>query len=367
MALLIYCKSCKRLFPLSRGKCYCGKIPQQRIYYLEWWQEGKRKRKRLGDIGIYAARDAERKVALAKNTNRQTMVKVGGKSVSLSDAIDEFLRRKQTQGLTELSLQSNYTKAKIIQENLGIAELSELTREVIDRFIAKLSETRKPWTVSLIVSRLKAIVSPYVDMEIFSGIKFATPPNRTDYYSESEARRLLKWLAEHDQITYEQTYLMLLTGLRKSNVFGLKWDMISMRDRSITVIAKGRRKHVVYFDKHFAELLSQKGDREGYIWPSIRNKDAPYNRQTFSLALESAMKQAGVRRLRVHDLRHSAATLLLKKTGNLALVQKLLGHSSITQTTRYAHVMDSQLRETPNILSEIITKDTDSKTDSETS
>ena len=49
--------------------------------------------------------------------------------------------------------------------------------------------------------------------------------------------------------------------------------------------------------------------------------------------------------LRFHDLRHDFATKLLRESGNLRLVQKALGHRNIATTTRYAHVLDSDVAE----------------------
>ena len=56
-------------------------------------------------------------------------------------------------------------------------------------------------------------------------------------------------------------------------------------------------------------------------------------------------KRSGVVGFRFHDYRHDVATKLLRETGNLRLVQKALGHSSIKTTTRYAHVLDSEVAE----------------------
>jgi integrase len=56
-------------------------------------------------------------------------------------------------------------------------------------------------------------------------------------------------------------------------------------------------------------------------------------------------KRSGVIGFRFHDYRHDFATKLLRETGNLHLVQKALGHASIKTTTRYAHVLDSEVAE----------------------
>lgn len=55
------------------------------------------------------------------------------------------------------------------------------------------------------------------------------------------------------------------------------------------------------------------------------------------------LSKAGVIDYRFHDNRHTAVTRLLRATGNLRLVQRLLGHSNIETTTKYAHVTDGDL------------------------
>ena len=61
--------------------------------------------------------------------------------------------------------------------------------------------------------------------------------------------------------------------------------------------------------------------------------------------MASAVQAGWVIGLRFHDLRHDLATKLLRETGNLKLVQKALNHRNIKTTTRYAHVLDSEVAE----------------------
>ena len=61
--------------------------------------------------------------------------------------------------------------------------------------------------------------------------------------------------------------------------------------------------------------------------------------------LGTGRKLAGVTGFRFHDYRHDFASKLLRTTGNLRLVQKALNHRDIKTTTRYAHVLDSDVAE----------------------
>jgi integrase len=62
-------------------------------------------------------------------------------------------------------------------------------------------------------------------------------------------------------------------------------------------------------------------------------------------AFREALHDAEIEAFRFHDLRHTSATRLLRKTQNIKLVSKLLGHSSIETTTKHAHVLMDDMRD----------------------
>ncbi|MFF4194106.1 tyrosine-type recombinase/integrase [Nonomuraea sp. NPDC001831] len=57
------------------------------------------------------------------------------------------------------------------------------------------------------------------------------------------------------------------------------------------------------------------------------------------------LKQAGVWDVRVHDARHTAATLLIEQGVHIRVVQKILGHTRVTTTERYTHVATLQMKD----------------------
>ena len=64
-----------------------------------------------------------------------------------------------------------------------------------------------------------------------------------------------------------------------------------------------------------------------------------------SAVTTAALKAAGIKDFRFHDLRHTAATRALRESGNLKVVQQLLGHADIATTARYAHAMTDDVRD----------------------
>jgi integrase len=61
----------------------------------------------------------------------------------------------------------------------------------------------------------------------------------------------------------------------------------------------------------------------------------------FKTAWRAAFEKSGIPYLNFHALRHTTATWLLRQTGNLRLVQQVLGHTNITTTTKYAHLVNT--------------------------
>jgi site-specific recombinase XerD len=71
-------------------------------------------------------------------------------------------------------------------------------------------------------------------------------------------------------------------------------------------------------------------------------------------AWKNILRQAGVRDARVHDARHTAATLLIEQGVHIRVVQELLGHTRVTTTERYTHVATLQMKDASERMSEAL-------------
>ena len=142
------------------------------------------------------------------------------------------------------------------------------------------------------------------------------------------------------------------SGLRLNECL-LKWSEVE--SKQIVKLGKGGRRVTVPITSEIADILRPlRGYHSEFVFTYVcergehgRSKGQRYpityaGVQTFWRRLR---KHSGVIGLRFHDLRHDFATKLLRETGNLRLVQKALGHASIKTTTRYAHVLDSEIAE----------------------
>ena len=167
---------------------------------------------------------------------------------------------------------------------------------------------------------------------------------RERYLSEDEARRLLEVLKEEkDQQTAHVIRLLLFTGARKSEILAARWESVDLVRRILTVpLSKsGKARHIPLSDAAL-QVLADLPRRSEWLFPSPRT--AGHITSVFTV-WDRVRTEAGLKDVRLHDLRHSFASFLVNDGCTLYEVQKILGHHDPKVTTRYAHLaQDSLLR-----------------------
>ena len=83
------------------------------------------------------------------------------------------------------------------------------------------------------------------------------------------------------------------------------------------------------------------------IFPSKKNSSVAFD---FRAPFEAAVKRAGIEDFRWHDLRHSAASYLIRAGINLRIVGEILGHKNISMTMRYSHLAPDHLTDAVEIM-----------------
>jgi integrase len=189
--------------------------------------------------------------------------------------------------------------------------------------------------------------------------------------AESEQMRLLLWVA-------------VVTGLRQGELLGLKWSDLDWMSRRIQIqrqvqrrkgdglvfcepkSASGRRVIVLgkstidkmreYKNNQLKEriLLGEKWQDNDLIFPSPIG--TPLDPSNVLKAYKDCLKRADLPNLRFHDLRHSAATLMLQQGVNPKIVSERLGHSDISLTLNtYSHVLPPMQEEAAEKMDDLLT------------
>ncbi|MST33970.1 tyrosine-type recombinase/integrase [Acidimicrobiaceae bacterium USS-CC1] len=214
----------------------------------------------------------------------------------------------------------------------------------------------------------------------FKRPKAKATSDATGAWDAAEARQFLASI--DDDRLRAAWWLLLGRGLRRGELAGLRWSAVDLEagvlrvvETRVVVQAKavsslpktdGSRRSVPLDDRLVAELRAHRARqaeerlRPGAAWQDtgfvfVDELGAPYRPETFSRTFTRLATAAGLRPIRLHDLRYTAATLMLASGENVKVVAEILGHSSpvVTQTI-YQHVLPGQGRAAGERLSALL-------------
>jgi len=182
------------------------------------------------------------------------------------------------------------------------------------------------------------------------GVRHNPEEPRSRYLRLDELVRLAAALDQHaEQTSADAIRLMLLTGARRGEVLGATWSMFNLEHGiwiKPSAHTKQRREHRVPISVAAIDLLRRLlATATGpYLFPGRNGGHLTDIKKTWQ-AVRSA---AALPEVRLHDLRHTYASLLASAGQSLPIIGALLGHTQPQTTARYAHLMDDPLRSAAN-------------------
>jgi integrase len=145
------------------------------------------------------------------------------------------------------------------------------------------------------------------------------------------------------------------SGLRRKECLLLRWSEVNWAGGQIVKLGKGGRRIATPLTPTIRAILEPlQGHHPEFVFTyvaqhtkkgNVRGRRYPLTLGGLKSAWQQIRKRAGVTGFRFHDFRHDFATKILRRTGNLKLVQKALNHADIKTTTRYAHVLNDEIAE----------------------
>lgn len=266
-----------------------------------------------------------------------------------------------------------------ILPELGHLKLQKLSPQIVQAFYRrKEKEGLAPKTVNSIHGVLHKALDTAVRWNMLARnvCDVVSPPRIVKHeiqpLSMEQAQHLLE-VARGDRLEMP-LLLALVTGLRRGELLGLKWADIDFTQgalqvkRSLDYVAhhgyvesepktkSGRRRIVLpkfvveALKQHRIQQLEQRlkvgeaWQESDYVFTGLTG--GPFNPRYLLILFDQLLENAGLPHMRFHDLRHSAATLLLSMGVNPKIVQEILGHSNISMTMDvYSHVLPSMQKE----------------------
>jgi integrase len=357
----------------------------------------------IGKLGRYTAKTARDEAArlmaeLANGKNPQTDKKNERqqRDRERTNSLKGFIEHKYGPWCIAQHKRGNET-LKLLDRNFSYLyskNLSDITKWDIDKWrTEKLNSGLAATTVNRITSTLKGVFSRAVEWEAIPANPLAKiKPKKVDtkarirYLSPDEESRLLTALddRENEQITKRESgnswrktrnrqlkdpikktsftdhlkpivLLALHTGLRRGELFNLKWSDVMLEDSNPHFTVEGTTakssttRHLPLneiAEKTIRQWQSQ-SNNSGLVFPSPRTGK---RMETIKSSWSSLMKRAEIKNFRLHDLRHTFASKLVMRGVSLYTVKELLGHSSIEMTQRYAHLAPENKIRAVNLL-----------------
>lgn len=244
-----------------------------------------------------------------------------------------------------------------IDPNFGNCDFGDLSKIMIyDWRNSLVIRGYKPAMINKIQVMFGSLIDLASDLEVcdqnlkhqlgFKSLK--TAKYRETFLSRDDFKRL-KYSCAKSSNPYllDIVLLLTLTGARKREILDATWSNLNMENSTLLVpMSKNGQSRIIYLNDTSLSIFRSLRIKSGlpcneYIFPNpITGK--PYQCIFYSWNL--ARRQAMLKELRIHDLRHSFASALVNQGVPIYDIQHLLGHSSIKTTQRYAHLETKRLK-----------------------
>lgn len=341
-----------------------------KTFLVQYRTGGRTRRVKIGHFGVVTA-DEARKTALellgavAKGRNPAQEVGEHRAAPTVASVCDRFMHEHaalRCKPSTQKSYQ--WVINKIIKPEIGPFKIVDVARSDIARLHHKLKDT--PYNAN----RVLQVLSKMFNLTEVWGLRAdgSNPcrhvqkykeKKRERYLSVEELRRLGQTLDAVLEDGTESIYvvaafrLLILTGCRLGEIKTLKWSYIKESHIELPDSKTGPRRIPL---PPAARAILNKIPRDltnDYVVvgevPGQHNTDLqkPWRR---------IRKRAGLEDVRIHDLRHTYASNAVSQGMSIPLVGKLLGHTQIQTTMRYAHLADDPVREAAEQVSSDLAK-----------
>lgn len=269
---------------------------------------------------------------------------------------------KYEKKLSDNTLKSYQNDLQIFAEFFNNKNLTNLSVKDIHNFIDYLNKENK--TATTIAHNMTVINSFYTflnneDSSIINpctNISGPKLPQRLPHYLTEEEVDLLLDIKLNNAFDYRNKAMLELlyaTGIRVSELINLKFVNLDLENDIVRVMGKGSKERIVplgdiaiyhlkeYLDIYRKTLLKNKTSE--YLF--INNLGNPISRVGFFKIIKKLCSEKGIKKnVSPHILRHSFATHLLAHGADLRVIQEMLGHSDISTTQIYAHLINEKLK-----------------------
>ena len=321
-------------------------------YFIHSQYRGRRVWKivgQTGSIGVEEAR-ARARVMLASIRNGTDERAVAPQDTVFEFVGDEVFRRyAHNWKPSTLKVNQNYYRNHILPW-FEARSIADITAHDVRRWFASLHNTpvsadRSAPILSVIMRQAEVYGYRPEGTNPCAGIKRYRRQGRERFLSVAEIRRLGVVLAGHEA-DHPQVVaiirLLLLTGCRKGEIITLKWRFY--REDKLFLPDSKTGPRTIWLSSAARAVLNGLARKTIWVFPSPRT-DGHLSTTAINPVWNRVRAEADLCDVRLHDLRHTYASMALAQGETVLTIGRLLGHRDPATTLKYAHLSDSMVRE----------------------
>lgn len=328
---------------------------RENVYWYDFRMNGIRYRKSTGKTKRREAEevlDSEREKAKAGECAGSQKVK----TYKLVDLAEEYLKWAGRQR----SYKDKKQSIRQLVEVFGNHNVKDLNTREIEQWQSRRLKYNKPSTVNRLLATLKHMVNKGGQWEMAGdgalkqvrNVKLLPENNRRlRFLSIEECQRLIECC--HKDLK-PIVIVALNTGMRRSEIFNLKWEQVDLRHGFILLDTSknGERREIPINTtlEYLFKEMSQRSVESKYVFAGKTGKPLTDIKKGF----RTALLKAGIHDFRFHDIRHTFASQLVMAGIDLTSVKELLGHKSLTMTMRYSHLSPGHKRKAVHVLDRLM-------------
>lgn len=326
------------------------------LYYRT--RDGRQRRPKIGDHGVITCEQA-REIAkqwlgeVSKGNDPSAERNLLRSNPTITELFNRYMQEYAPHKKPSSQERDKRLGEMYVVPHLGNFKISSISREDIMVLYRKMQKIN--------ANRMLSLLSKMLNLAEMWGyrpdgsnpcrhIKKHPENKRERFLNQAEIMCLQEVLREEEDKKVEMPsvlhaiQLLLLTGCRLSEILSLRWQEVDFEKRCIFLSDSKTGKRTVYLSPQAIELLKRipKEQNNPYVIIGRKNQSHLINLQK---PWQRIREKAGLSDVRIHDLRHTFASVAAANGLSLPIIGALLGHKQSQTTSRYAHLVGQPLLE----------------------
>ncbi len=316
-------------------------------FFVHCQHDGERVWKIVGDAAGMSVAEARSRAASMLAAIRRGEPAPARPEETLFETVAQtvFDRHRRLWKAGTLTVNRNYLRNQILP-HFAKRPIADIDAREVKNWFASLHATpvaadRSMPVLSVVMREAEAMGLRPEGSNPCRGIRRYRRKGRARFLSDDEIRRLSERLSAHaDQYPRQvaAVRLLLLTGCRKSEILTLRWS--DYREGRLFLRDSKSGPRTVWLSQPARNVLDSLPRTGRWVFPAARS-GGPEGSASLDRFWDALRTEAGLRDVRLHDLRHSYASIALKNGETVLAIARLLGHRSPQTTLAYTHFADA--------------------------